>query len=96
MPRYEYHCDACGKTFEATQKMSDPPLTACTCGQEGQVKRLLSAGNGLIFKGSGFYITDYKNGTASKAGETAKESKESTPATSGGTCGAGACPACTD
>ncbi|MBX3730247.1 MAG: zinc ribbon domain-containing protein [Candidatus Sumerlaeia bacterium] len=97
MPVYEYHCDACGKDFEAQQRMSDAPLTECSCGEKGQVRRLIGSGAGLIFKGSGFYITDYKNG-GSKAGE-AKESapksesksESSSPAP---TCGAGACPAC--
>jgi putative FmdB family regulatory protein len=74
MPLYEYHCEACGHDFEAQQRMSDQPLTQCQCcGETGKVKRLVSAGNGLIFKGSGFYITDYKNGSSTKAG--ASESK---------------------
>jgi putative FmdB family regulatory protein len=97
MPVYEYHCDACGKDFEAQQRMSDVPLTECACGKKGQVRRLIGTGAGLIFKGNGFYITDYKNG-GSKGGE-AKESapkaesksESSSPAP---TCGAGACPAC--
>ncbi len=74
MPRYEYSCSACGKTFEVNQRMSDPPLTECACGGKGTVKRLMSAGSGLIFKGSGFYITDYKNGGSGSA---------SSPATAG-------------
>lgn len=104
MPVYEYHCNACGKDFEASQRMSDPPLTACTCGSEGQVHRLLSAGNGLIFKGSGFYITDYKN----KGGESGSSTSSSSTKTEGNapakapeapaapSCGAGACPSCSD
>lgn len=91
MPRYEYSCSACGKTFEVNQRMSDPPLTDCACGGKGTVKRLMSAGSGLIFKGSGFYITDYKNGgggsasspaaagAASKAGES-KAGESAAPA----------------
>lgn len=103
MPLYEYHCTACDTTFEANQRMSEDPLTTCTsCGEEGQVKRLLSSGNGLIFKGSGFYITDYKNGNSSGASsassetttktETKSESKpaESKPAASSShSCGSG-------
>jgi predicted nucleic acid-binding Zn ribbon protein len=62
--------------------MSDAVLTTCTCGKEGQVKRLLSAGSGLIFKGSGFYITDYKNANASGApAPAASTTSESAPAT---------------
>lgn len=108
MPVYEYHCDACGKDFEATQRMSDPPLTSCSCGAEGKVKRLMSAGSGLIFKGSGFYITDYKNGnsspatnggsngsgeSSSKSESTSKTESSSSPAPS---CGSGGCPSCSD
>ena len=78
MPRYEYHCDACNADFEAQQRMSDDPLTTCTqCGQEGQVRRLVGAGTGLIFKGSGFYITDYRNGNGSSGGSKDSSSSES-------------------
>lgn len=65
MPRYEYACDACGKQFEVTHKMSDPDVTDCeSCRAKGTVHRLISAGSGVIFKGSGFYSTDYKTGGA--------------------------------
>lgn len=99
MPRYEYQCVTCGVTFEATHKMSDPALTTCTCGKNGEVQRLLSAGNGLIFKGSGFYITDYKNGGSSSAPSPAASStKTEAPAAAPAApaCGAGACGACSD
>jgi len=59
MPTYEYLCENCGYQFEEFQKITDPPLSKCPkCG--GKVRRLISGGAGLIFKGSGFYITDYK------------------------------------
>ena len=59
MPTYEYRC-AKGHEFERFQRMSDEPLDACPeCGAEAQ--RLLSAGAGFLFKGSGFYITDYRS-----------------------------------
>lgn len=59
MPTYEYRCLDCGFQFEAFQKMTDEPIKVCTeCG--GRTKRIISGGSGLIFKGSGFYITDYK------------------------------------
>ncbi len=78
MPRYDYQCDACGEAFEATQKMSDPPLDTCTlCGEQGSVKKLLSGGTGLIFKGSGFYITDYKNSNSGGGESSSKSSSES-------------------
>jgi len=60
MPTYDYKCLACGKSFEAFQKMSEAVLKECPdC--KGEVKRLIGSGSGLIFKGSGFYQTDYKN-----------------------------------
>jgi putative FmdB family regulatory protein len=65
MPTYEYRCPK-GHEFEEFQRMSDPPVAACPeCG--AQAERLLSAGAGLIFKGSGFYITDYRNDSYKKA-----------------------------
>lgn len=58
MPTYEYECEKENKRFDAFQKMTDPALTKCPdCG--GPVKRLLSGGAGVIFKGTGFYGTDY-------------------------------------
>lgn len=68
MPTYEYACEKCGQNFELFQSMKDKPLTTCPkdhCAQKrwgkGKVKRLLGTGAGLIFKGSGFYITDYRS-----------------------------------
>jgi putative FmdB family regulatory protein len=59
MPTYEYECQECGHRFEEFQNMKDKPLTTCpTCG--GSVRRLLGAGAAVIFKGSGFYTTDYQ------------------------------------
>ncbi|MBL7998602.1 MAG: zinc ribbon domain-containing protein [Candidatus Kapabacteria bacterium] len=72
MPTYEYQCTTCGATFDYFQKMSDDALTQCPaelCKQEqqgaGTVVRKIGAGAGLIFNGSGFYITDYKSGSSS-------------------------------
>lgn len=60
MPTYEYKRED-GSTFEITQKMSDDALTTCpTTGQA--VKRILSGGGGVVYKGDGWYVTDYKNG----------------------------------
>ncbi len=68
MPTYEYVCQKCGQEFEKFQSMKDAPLAVCPkelCGRKtwgkGKVKRVLGAGAGLIFKGSGFYITDYRS-----------------------------------
>lgn len=60
LPTYEYECQSCHRHFEVRQGMKDDPLTTCDeCG--GEVQRLVSAGSGFIFKGSGFYITDYRS-----------------------------------
>ena len=62
MPTYEYECRTCGHAFEEFQSIKAEPLTACPredC--DGTVKKLISAGAGLLFKGSGFYITDYRS-----------------------------------
>lgn len=68
MPTYEYECQKCKKTFEAFQSMKDDAYKTCPKDKcrmkswgKGKVKRLLGAGAGLIFKGSGFYITDYRS-----------------------------------
>ena len=59
MPTYEYRCQACGNKFEEFQTMSAAPVESCPkC--NGKVQRIISGGTGLIFKGSGFYINDYK------------------------------------
>ena len=59
MPTYDYICDKCQKTFEFFQSMSDDPVKNCPeC--KNDIRRLVSGGTGLIFKGSGFYLTDYK------------------------------------
>ncbi len=76
MPTYEYECTKCGHAFEAFQKMSDKHLTKCPkC--EKKVRRLIGSGGGIIFKGSGFYETDYKKkSTASTTpGKCHKEKK---------------------
>lgn len=87
MPTYEYKCHKCGKKFEKLQRMSEKPLAKCIhCG--GKVERLIGAGAGLIFKGSGFYITDYKNKSASPktssekpdSGKSKETKSESAPA----------------
>lgn len=84
MPTYEYACAKCEHQFEQFQSMRDKPLEKCPkCGKKA-LKRLVGGGAGLIFKGSGFYITDYKKQPAKKegGGEAKPESKptESKPA----------------
>ena len=65
MPTYDYVCEECGKEFEVFQSMKDEPLKTCNCGKGGAVRRKIGGGSGLIFKGSGFYITDYKKSSSS-------------------------------
>jgi putative FmdB family regulatory protein len=84
MPTYEYQCEKCQKTFECFQSMKDDALVTCpkdrcpneTWG-EGKVKRLLGTGAGLIFKGSGFYITDYRSSGYKEAKQKESASKPS-------------------
>lgn len=62
MPTYEYECSKCGKKFDLFQPMKDDPIKKCpSC--KGKVDRLLGRGSGIIFKGTGFYETDYKKKT---------------------------------
>jgi len=93
MPTYEYVCSKCGHEFEKFQSMSDKPLTVCPeslCAQKkwghGKLKKKISGGGGLIFKGSGFYITDYRSDkykeAAKKDSAASKPSTESKPAAS--------------
>lgn len=78
MPTYEYECDACGYGFEILQSMTDKKLRKCPECNERKLHRLIGSGAGIIFKGSGFYETDYKKKPAppSKKSEPAKTSKK--------------------
>ncbi|TGN18215.1 zinc ribbon domain-containing protein [Leptospira idonii] len=61
MATYDYNCKSCGKQFEYVQSMKDDPITKCIlCGTEGSAERMITGTAGIIFKGSGFYVTDYK------------------------------------
>ena len=74
MPTYDYRCESCNNTFEYFQNMSDEPLNKCPdCNRK--VRRLVSGGTGLIFKGSGFYLTDYKD-DGPKEDKKVKETKK--------------------
>jgi putative FmdB family regulatory protein len=73
MPTYEYKCPTCGTRFERFQKITEPATLPCPkCGAAAQ--RLISGGHGLVFKGSGFYETDYKR-VGEKAGPEKKRKK---------------------
>jgi putative FmdB family regulatory protein len=76
MPTYEYECKSCSHNFEAFQSMSDQPFKDCPeCGKE--VRRLIFGGTGVIFKGSGFYVTDKSKSckTETKSGNTKTDAK---------------------
>jgi len=84
MPTYEYACEKCGHEFEASHAISAKPLQICpedSCPQKkwgrGRVKKKISAGSGLLFKGSGFYITDYRSENYK---QSAKKDTAPTPA----------------
>ncbi len=99
MPTYEYICEKCGHHFDLFQSISAQPLTVCPkehCAEKrwgkGRVKRAISGGAGLIFKGSGFYITDYrsekykeaarKDSAPSNSSSSTGKKSDSTPAAS--------------
>jgi putative FmdB family regulatory protein len=78
MPTYDYKCKKCGHTYEESQSMSSKKLVICpSCGKPGLV-RLMSSGTGLVFKGSGFYQTDYKKSSASAGSSSSKPESSST------------------
>jgi len=84
MPTYEYECDKCGHRFEVFQSMTEPPRKRCPkC--RGKVRRLVSGGAGIVFKGSGFYATDYRSNSykeqkRKESGDTVKpKSKDPAP-----------------
>ncbi len=81
MPTYEYKCLECGHSFELFQSMSAEPVKECPeCG--GEVKRLIGPGAGPIFKGTGFYQTDYKNSGSKSQAKKSESKKDSKPPSS--------------
>lgn len=79
MPTYDYQCMACGHTWEMFQSMNDNPVKSCPKCKKRKAKRLLGLGAGIIFKGTGFYETDYKN---KRGGEKKEGSSEGNPSSS--------------
>jgi len=89
LPTYEYECSKCGHVFECFQQMTDKPVEVCPdCG--GPVDRLIGAGGGFLFKGSGFYSTDYRKGTC-PSGKGSCESAKPTSDGDGHICSGGCC-----
>lgn len=75
VPNYDYECQTCGHRFEVFQSMNDSKLTDCPLDDcMGQVKRLLGTGGGIIFKGSGFYETDYRSSSYKEGAKADKSS----------------------
>jgi putative FmdB family regulatory protein len=70
MPTYDYKCSACGHSFDELQSFSDPPLTKCPKCKKKKLTRLFGGGGAILFKGSGFYETDYR-----RAGQTNGDGK---------------------
>ncbi len=87
MPTYQYECEACNHSFEEFQSMTDAKLKKCPqCGKLKLV-RLIGGGNGMIFKGTGFYETDYKKKVAPASESKPQATSAAKPA--GGACGSG-------
>ncbi len=70
MPTYSYRCEKCQHSFDVFQKISEDPIRVCPKCQEISVRRVIHGGAGIIFKGSGFYCTDYKNKSSSSYSST--------------------------
>ncbi|MBI39719.1 MAG: FmdB family transcriptional regulator [Leptospiraceae bacterium] len=90
MPTYSYRCTQCGHEYDAFQSMKDDPHTDCPeCG--GKVERLIGGGAGIVFKGSGFYVTDYKksSGSSGSGNSGSGNSGSGGSSSSGGSGGSG-------
>jgi len=83
MPTYEYECDACGHTFEDFQSMTAKPLRVCPECKKRKLRRLIGTGAALLFKGSGFYTTDYRSNEYQKQAKAEKASATSGSSDSG-------------
>jgi len=73
MPTYEYHCDACGNHFDEFQGINEPTLKKCPKCKKSKLRRIFGAGAAIIFKGSGFYETDYRSEAYKSAAKADKE-----------------------
>jgi putative FmdB family regulatory protein len=80
MPTYDYECSACGHQFEFFQGITEEPIKVCPQCKKRKIRRLIGTGAGLLFKGSGFYITDYRSDGYKKAQKADSSSPASSPA----------------
>lgn len=84
MPTYEYRCEACGHELELFQNISEAPKKRCPECKKQKLKRKIGGGAGFLFKGSGFYLTDYRSDSYKKAADAdTKPAESSAPAASG-------------
>lgn len=88
MPTYDYECDACGHTYELFQKITEDPVKKCPECKKNKARRLFGTGAAIVFKGSGFYETDYRSESYKKGAQNEKkqsdsktDSKSDTPST---------------
>lgn len=80
MPTYDYECDACGHRFEEFQSITAEPLKKCPKCKKSKLRRLIGSGGALLFKGSGFYLTDYRSESYKKGAKADSDSsKPSSP-----------------
>ncbi len=79
MPTYDYRCDACSHEFEAFQSITDGAMRKCPKCRKPKLRRLIGAGAGIIFKGSGFYETDYKRSRAGGGGGSSEKGGDKAP-----------------
>ncbi|QDV07897.1 Zinc ribbon domain protein [Planctomycetes bacterium Poly30] len=84
MPTYDYRCNACGHVFEEFQMMSEPELKKCPECKKNKLERLIGGGAGFLFKGSGYYLTDYRSKSYSEAKKADSGSGGSGSGDSGG------------
>ncbi len=78
MPTYDYKCDACGAVWEVFQSIKAAPIKKCPSCGKNKAKRQIGAGAGIIFRGSGFYSTDYRSDSYKKGADAAKKSESTT------------------
>ena len=91
MPTFQHECDACGHGFETFQSMTDKKLKKCPKCGKNRLQRLIGSGSGVIFKGTGFYETDFKTKKPSKTDKKEPKSESKAPSGHTGTCCGGHC-----
>jgi putative FmdB family regulatory protein len=83
MPTYEYRCDGCGHELELFQSITEPPKKKCPACKKSRLKRKIGGGAGFLFKGSGFYLTDYRSDSYKKAAEADSKPGDSSSSSPG-------------